>query len=221
MGAAKVAESITAPLAFALSAQVESWPLDAYLTDPTKLAKGLTGLGQALGTDVIWAACAGGIEIEALGAELDWSTYPPTVVPSSASGKTAPPEPDATLVASPRIAASIETTRRLAATTGGQPAVCVALTGVGALAAQLADAGLSPSDDPAGDLALAGRVALSLTKAFLEAGADGIALVEHAMPTPGSPEFDGWKRALTPLNNTAGFFKTLLVCVLDVDAVMR
>lgn len=213
--ASKVADRIVAPLTFALSAQVEAWPLQDYLSDPTKLARGLTGLNQALGSDVIWSACAGGIEVQALGADLDWSAYPPTVVPGSAAGKTIPAALDRALLATPRIAASLEVTRRLAATTDGQPAICAALTGIGTLSAQITQAGLSVSDEPGAVYALAGRIALTLMKGFLEAGAQGLILIEQAMPAPASPEFEAWKRALTPMNNTAGFFKVLFATVLD------
>lgn len=42
-----------APLVLTQAAEIEALPLDAFLTDPTKLAKGLTALHQALGTDAI------------------------------------------------------------------------------------------------------------------------------------------------------------------------
>lgn len=42
-----------APLVLAQAAEIEALAVDAFLTDPTKLAKGLTALHQALGTDAI------------------------------------------------------------------------------------------------------------------------------------------------------------------------
>jgi len=42
-----------APLVLAQAAEIEALPLEAFLTDPTKLAKGLTALHRALGTDAI------------------------------------------------------------------------------------------------------------------------------------------------------------------------
>ena len=42
-----------APLVLAQAAEIEALPLEVFLTDPTKLAKGLTALHQALGTDAI------------------------------------------------------------------------------------------------------------------------------------------------------------------------
>ena len=48
-----------APLVLAQAAEIEALPLEAFLTDPAKLAKGLTALHQALGTDGVVVAAAG------------------------------------------------------------------------------------------------------------------------------------------------------------------
>ena len=42
-----------APLVLAQAAEIEALAIEAFLSDPTKLAKGLTALHQALGTDAI------------------------------------------------------------------------------------------------------------------------------------------------------------------------
>lgn len=51
-----------APLVLAQAAEIEALPLEAFLTDPTKLAKGLTALHQALGTDAITVFCGSDLQ---------------------------------------------------------------------------------------------------------------------------------------------------------------
>src|SRR5918996_425143 len=48
-----------APLVLAQAAEIEALPLETFLSDPTKLAKGLTALHQALRTDGVVVAAAG------------------------------------------------------------------------------------------------------------------------------------------------------------------
>src|SRR5436853_6277322 len=130
-----------APLVLAQAAEIEALSLDAFLTDPTKLAKGLTALHQALGTDAITVAGADGLLAEALGAELDWSSYPPVVVHppgsvdragaagASEAGLELTARLEAAVEASPRLDSAVEATARLAATAPGDPVLVAAITG--------------------------------------------------------------------------------------------
>ena len=99
--------------------------------------------------------------------------------------------------ADPRVAAAVEATRRLAVT-AEDAALAVALCGPARLAAQL---GQSPADHAA--LETCGAVLLALAKAFLEAGANLLLLVE-AEPLPATSA-GGWRSAATPLVNVARF----------------
>lgn len=99
-----------------------------------------------------------------------------------------------------------ELTRRLAVT-ADDAALAVALCGPARLAAQL---GHSPADHAVLDTC--GAVLLALAKAFLEAGANLLLLVEaEALPTA---SVDGWRSAATPLVNVARFHQAAAVIVL-------
>ena len=61
-----------APLVLAQAAEIEALPLEAFLADPTKLARGLTALHQALGTDAITVFGAGDLQsADALDAAVE------------------------------------------------------------------------------------------------------------------------------------------------------
>ena len=108
--------------------------------------------------------------------------------------------------AHPRAAAAVEATRRLAVT-ADDAALAVALRGPAGLAAQL---GHSPGRPRrARDLR---AVLLALAKAFLEAGANLLLLVE-AEPLPAASA-DGWRSAVTPLVNVARFHQAAAAVVL-------
>jgi hypothetical protein len=106
----------------------------------------------------------------------------------------------------PRVTAAVEATRRLAATTE-DAVLAAALCGPAQLAAQL---GRPPSGPAALDEY--GAVLLALAKAFLEAGAH-LLLVVEARPVPGAAA-DGWRSAVTPLVNVARFRQAAAAVVL-------
>lgn len=108
--------------------------------------------------------------------------------------------------ADPRVAAAVEATRRLAVT-AEDAVLAVALCGPARLAAQL---GQSPADHAA--LETCGAVLLALAKAFLEAGANLLLLVE-AEPLPATSA-GGWRSAATPLVNVARFHQAAAAVVL-------
>jgi hypothetical protein len=106
----------------------------------------------------------------------------------------------------PRVAAAVEATRRLAVT-AEDAALAAALCGPAQLAAQL---GRSPADHAG--LEECGAVLLALAKAFLEAGANVLLLVE-AEPVPAAAA-GGWRSAVAPLVNVARFRQAAAAVVL-------
>jgi hypothetical protein len=108
------------------------------------------------------------------------------------------------------VAAAVEATRRLAVT-ADDAALAVALCGPARLAAQL---GRSPTDQAT--LETCGAVLLTLAKAFLEAGANLLLLVE-AEPLPAAYA-DGWRSAATPVVNVARFHQAAAALVLADSA---
>ena len=106
----------------------------------------------------------------------------------------------------PRVTAAVEATRRLAVT-AEDAALAAALCGPAQLAAQLG----RPPADPA-VLEECGAALLALAKAFLEAGAHLLLVVEAG---PVSREAaDGWRSAVTPLVNVARFRQAAAAVVL-------
>ena len=182
--------ALVCPLVLAQAAEIEALPAGQFLTDPTKLAIGLRAQHGAFGTDVIVTAAADDLAACSLAAAT-----------ASAAGDLA-----AAVTGHPRVAAAVEATRRLAATTE-DTALAAALCGPAQLAAQL-------GRTPAGPAALEeyGAVLLALAKAFLEAGAH-LLLVVEAEPVPRAAA-DGWRSAVTPLVNVARFRQAAAAVVL-------
>jgi hypothetical protein len=128
------------------------------------------------------------------------------IVTAAADGLAAEAAEAGPVTAHPRAAAAIEATRRLAAT-ADDAALAVALCGPARLAARLGQA----PDDPA-VLERCGAVLLELARAFLQAGADLLLLVEEEALPVGSG--DGWRSAATPLVNLARFHQAATAVVL-------
>ena len=210
------------PLAHALAAKIEALEVQEFLRNPTKLAKGLEALYQTLGTDGITCACGAGLEIDALGADMDWSVYPPRVAAAPRALRSLDADGIAELIArAPRVSAATEATRRLAAACPGDPALVVGLTGPAFLAAQIARAiGVDPATALATDAALmetAGRAVLEVARQFLLAGANVIILLEGNLPTSDTVASDTWSDVVTPIANLTRFHKAIPIMVGPVD----
>ncbi|HEY3240248.1 MAG TPA: uroporphyrinogen decarboxylase family protein [Acidimicrobiia bacterium] len=210
-----------APLVLAQAAEIEALPLAEFLGNPTKLAKGLTALHQALATDAVVTAGADGLLAEAAGAELDWNTYPPVVISHPGAGGTLPADVAEAAATHPRVAAAVEATARLAATLPGDPALVAALTGPATLAAQLGGewfAGAATGGGPEVEafMEAVGQVALTVTKRFLDAGANLVVLVEEQAPP--EPVHEAWRSAVTPLANVTRFHQGAPVMVFESAA---
>jgi hypothetical protein len=128
------------------------------------------------------------------------------IVTAAADGLAAEAAGTGSVTAHPRVAAAIEATRRLVAT-ADEAALAVALCGPARLAAQL---GQAPADPAV--LERCGAVLLELAKAFLQAGANLLLVVEEkALP---AERGDGWRSVATPLVNLARFHQAAAAVVL-------
>lgn len=189
------APTLVCPLILAQAAEVEALPAAQLLTDATKLANGLRALHRAFGNDAIVTAAADDLAAAAVAAAGGLATAGELAVAGAGP-----------LTGQPRVAAAVEATRRLAVT-AEDAALAVALCGPARLAAQL---GRSPADH--GALETCGAVILALAKAFLEAGAN-LLLVVETEPLPQAAA-GGWRSALTPLVNVARFRQAAAAVVL-------
>jgi hypothetical protein len=192
----RASPALVCPLVLAQAAEIEALPVEQFLTDATKLANGLRGLHTAFGNDVIVTASADDLAAAAAG---DLAAAAAGDLAAAAAGAGSP-------ATHPRVAAAVEATRRLAVT-ADDAALAVALCGPAGLAAQL---GHSRADHAA--LETCGAVLLVLAKAFLEAGANLLLLVEAEPLSAASA--GGWRSAVTPLVNVARFHQAAAAVVL-------
>ena len=192
----RASPALVCPLVLTQAAEIEALPVQRFLTDATKLANGLRALHTAFGNDVIVTAAADDLAAAAAG---DLAAAAAGDLAAAAAGAGSP-------AAHPRVAAAVEATRRLAVT-ADDAALAVALCGPAGLAAQL---GQSPADHTV--LETCSAVLLALAKAFLEAGANLLLLVE-AEPLPAASA-GGWRSAVTPLVNVARFHQAAAAVVL-------
>ncbi len=216
--AASCQPALFLPLAHALAAKIEALEVQEFLRNPTKLAKGLQALYQALGTDGITCACGAGLEIEALGADMDWSVYPPRVAVAPCALRSLDADSIAELIArAPRIGSAVEATRRLAAACPGDPALVVGLTGPASLAAQIASTTVTTPATDAALMETAGRAVLETARHFLLAGANVIILLEGNLPASDSVASDAWCDTVTPIANLTRFYKAVPIMAGPVD----
>lgn len=219
-----VAPPLLLPLVHALAAEIEALAPRDFLANPTKLAKGPQALHQALETDGIVCGLAAGLEVEAAGAELDWTVYPPRVVSHPASEGILPQSVLTRIPEQPRVSAALEATRRLASASAGEPVLVALLAGPASLAGQLggpAFASALAADLPEARALIeqAARIALELARQFCQAGAQVVVLREETLPAAGSAAFEAWQAATTPIVNVVRFHQALPALVPPALAV--
>lgn len=197
-----------APLVFAVASQIEALPASQVAADPTRLCKGLTETGRALGTSVLYTTVPAAAEAEALGASIDDSSWPPRITDSPGASMLEI-DAGAAIATSSRLQASLEATRRLAATEGQEVALIAALTGPATLLRQLhPDAVDSEVED---GLEFLGGFLVTLVRAFGEAGVHAVLLLESAAVPEVDEADEIWADALAPVVNVARFHKLPLL----------
>ena len=212
------------PLLHAVAAHVKAEPIRPFLTDATRLANGLMALYQSAGTDCVFVTCAALIEAEALGARLDWSSYPPRLIacdlPPSEVGLARLKQ----AMKCARVTAAASACVRLNSTLPSQTAVGVGLTGPRRLAAELfsqrAELVTTAPDTPTSEeLDCSGKITLAFARLFLEAGASVIVLLERMTDLDFEPErIADWADTVTPIINVAAFHRIPIVLLLKTGA---
>ena len=197
--------SLFVPIAQTVAAQIDGYDVQSFLTNATRLAKGLTSLHEILLTDGIVCFVSAGAEAEALGAELEWDEYPPRI--SNVSAIQIPHDLTELLKNNTRIETSVDVIKRLSVTAKGEPLFAVVITGPATLASQL-----EPGKVTSELLEACGRLAGEMTRVFGEAGAHIIMIAEGvSINAINDDAFAGWQEALTTVINVARFFQALPV----------
>lgn len=203
-GAGKPHPPLFAPLLYGVASQIEALPRAEVTCDPTRLVKGLVELRRALGTSHLTTAAPAAMEAEALGAVVDRELWPPRVTAPPPAGIVELAEFDDVWPRCEALAASLEATKRLAATEPADTPILAALTGPARLATELAG---RASPDDADAVELAGRALAGLARAFALAGAAALLLCEASAPAGVA----GWSAALATIGNVARFHRIPLL----------
>jgi acetophenone carboxylase len=201
-----------APLAFAVAAQIEAIDPARMVLDGTRLRKNVLELRHVLRTDTVFCAAPSAMEIEALGAPVDHSHWPPRP-----TGMT--DAPDAFSVDSqklsnhPRVAASLDSVRQLASE-ASEPVIIAAFTGPATLVGELRAAGCVLDEDAAWDLA--GQALAAFVRLYAEAGVNVSQFHEKVLPDADCE--DRWKGSLGTVGNVARFHRVPPILVVDADS---
>ena len=203
-----------------MGSQIEAIEADEFLYNPTKLAKGLSELRTALGSYVITCASSAAMEAEALGADIDWSTYPPKVTSAIAASIVETDDPTDLLLSGERIEATIECTKRLSSTEGGNVALCAAITSPGKLASELTAYDFNNQDEVYKNklLDFSGRCITSITRKLCESGVNLMVFQELDIFDP-VIDIEAWSSAFIPICNMARFHRVKIVLVLENNSL--
>ncbi len=199
--------SLFLPIAYTIAASIEGLSISEFLQNPTKQASGLTALYDALKNDGIVCFVSAGAEAEALGARLEWESYPPQVI--APSKLPIADNVNELVKAHPRIQIGIDVLTRLSITVSGDPLFVVVISGPATLSAQLVGEG-----NVTDILDQCGRVVSETARIFGENGAHVIMIEEDVLPMLRSEDdFQMWQSCLLPAINVARFYRALPVLV--------
>lgn len=195
-----------APLLYGVASQIEALPPAEVTADPTRLCKCLVELRRVLGTTPLTVAAPSGMEAEALGAQVDRSTWPPRVTAPAADAVIAMTGFDEAWSRSEALSASLETCRRLSASLSGEPVLLAGLTGPATLLAEVWEGSAT-----AEAYEFAGRALAALSRQFAQAGAGALLICERVLPAG----VEDWSAALATLSNIARFHRLPALLAFD------
>lgn len=196
------APALLAPIVHCLAAQIEGLDAQAFLSNATLMSKCLTALQQALECDAIVCFVDAAATAEALGAQLDWTSYPPTVL---VKPERLPTANIAELLRSHgRIQTGVEVLKRLQATVTDEPLFAVLITGPATLAAQIGTEG---------DTALLDQCAQIVSETCRIFGESGAHMILIKEKLDAQTYGQAWQAALLPVINVARFYAALPVLI--------
>lgn len=184
---------LLAPLICAVAGEVEGLAPQAFLRNATKLANTLRDLQRGLNLDVVVPESGSCIELEALGATLDWNSYPPKLV-SPIRSASVPSDVERR----GRLPMLTDTITRLKTVLGDRAAIGVALSGPQKLVSA-SDGHISLSD--------AAELVLTMVRLICSKGVNLIWLLEDSSNPPS--DLEEWQLATAPILGTIRFYQAV------------
>jgi hypothetical protein len=208
------------PIVFSPGARVENQPLASFLINPTKICNAQRQLRGPLRTDGFSCYFDPFLEVEALGATLQWETadqspvvrWPKGTEPGELPEDLCSPEE---AVNAGRVPVALDVLRRLKAMVRDDSILMAGVTGPLTLAARItqleAGAAWRTQEIPEPALDLAASVITRISGALVEAGAGLIMIQEEVLPTLSQERCAAWASALEPAINLIRFYEALPV----------
>lgn len=226
------------PIVFRLGAKLENLPLREFLGNATKISNSLRQIRGHLRADGISCYFDPNLEVEALGAAIEWDGDSARVTWPDAARNGGPLtlKPAEVVAKSGPVAVAIDVIKRLNALVRDGTLLMAGVTGPFALAAKIAQPGDARSVEiPSEVLEHAALVTTAVSSAFAEAGANVIfireELTDTSQTTAAPPlrsvqgwdheSFDNWASLLEPMFNVIRFYQGLPVLHLSSDSVAR
>jgi Uroporphyrinogen decarboxylase (URO-D) len=211
------------PIVFSHAARIENLPLRAFLSNPTKITRALRQMRGHLRSDGLTCYFDPYLEIEALGAELDWDAGERRTFrrPGHRISGDLPIDAGAleNLASKGHIPVAVEVIRRLKSMVRDDVLLATGVSGPLRLAAQLAQSGQGEcleKEISTGALELAAEATAAVAKAFVEAGAN-VVIISEDLPV----SFPGDATVASLLATTVNiirFYQSLPVLVLNPSA---
>lgn len=202
-----------APLLFSVAAQIEAISPQQMALDGIRIRKNVSELKRMLGLDAVVCAVPSGMEIEALGVEMNAEVWPPKPIGKLPTSFTQDVGIEL-LLSSQRIKASLEAVRQWQVD-ASEPVIVAALTGPATLLVQLREAGFDVDESTAYEYV--GSILAALARAYAEAGIHVLQLHESVPIDEAS--IDAWKGALGTAGNVARFHRIPPILIVDEGAL--
>lgn len=213
---AEPARPLLMPIVFSLGARMENLSLRSFQANPTKIANALRQIRSVLRVDGLTCYYDPFLEAEALGCPRNWQddrsssiTSPSFSSADDLRGKLSSLD---ALSSKGYIPVACEVLRRLKVMLKDEPALMVRVNGPLSLAAQLSGEKATRQEPQSRDIVeFAAEVTASVSKTFLEAGADVILLTESHFPNMSAETCNWYASLLSPIANIVRFYEALPV----------
>jgi len=214
------------PIVFSPGARVENQPLPALLSNPTKICSAQRQLRGALRMDGYSCYFDSFLEVEALGATLQWEAadqLPAVQWPEGSESGEMPDDlrsPEEAVHAG-RVPIAIEVLRRMKAMTRDDSILMAGVAGPFTLASRItqlhAGGAWRTQEMPESAVELAAALITQISGVFAEAGAGLIMIQEDVFPCLSQERFASWASALEQVFNVIRFYEALPVLQLPGD----